>query len=149
MPTPFVQPEEPSAADAIAAIGDELSVFEDDEMERLRFVMDMGRTLPAFPDAWKDDAHRVPGCQSKVWLETEQREGRLYVAGASDAPLVHGLVALVLRVYSGRPVAEAASTGPQFLRDLGLVGSLTPNRGNGVVVMATKIQALAREAAPV
>ena len=125
MSAPFVEPAEPTAADAIAAIGDELSLFEDDEMERLRFVMDMGRTLPPFPDTWKDDRHRVPGCQSKVWLETEQRDGRLYVAGASDAPLVHGLVALVLRVYS-----------------------LTPNRGNGVVVMASKIQALAREAAP-
>lgn len=148
MPAPFVQPEEPTAAEAIAAIGDELSMFEDDDMERLRFVMDMGRHLPPFPDAWKDDAHRIPGCQSKVWLETEQRDGRMFVAGASDAPLVNGLVALVLRVYSGRPPAETASVGPQFLHDLGLVGSLTPNRGNGVVVMATKIQTLAREAAP-
>ena len=148
MSAPFVQPLEPTAAEAIAAIGDELSLFEDDEMERLRFVMDMGRTLPPFPDAWKDDRHRVPGCQSKVWLETEGRDGRLYVAGASDAPLVNGLVALVLRVYSGRTLAEAAALGPQFLKDLGLVGSLTPNRGNGVVVMATKIQAAAREAAP-
>lgn len=148
MSAPFVEPEEPTAAEAIAAIGDELSTFDDDGMERLRFVMDMGRTLPAFPDDWKDDAHRVPGCQSKVWLRTEQRDGRLFVAGASDAPLVHGLVALVLRVYSGRTLAEAAQVGPQFLRDLGLVASLTPNRGNGVVVMATKIQALAREAAP-
>ena len=148
MSAPFVEPAEPTAAEAIAAIGEELALFDDDEMERLRFVMDLGRTLPPFPDAWKDDRHRVPGCQSKVWLETEQRDGRLYVAGGSDAPLVHGLVGLVLRVYSGRTLPEAASVGPQFLKDLGLVGSLSPNRGNGVVVMASKIQALAREAAP-
>lgn len=148
MTLPFVDPGEPTAAAAIAAIDDELSMFEDDEMERLRFVMDMGRGLPPFPAEWQDDAHRVPGCLSKVWLETEQRDGRIFIAGASDAPLVHGLVALVLRVYSGRPLAEAASVGPQFLKDLGLVGSLTPNRGNGVVVMASKIQALAKEAAP-
>ena len=141
---PFVEPEEPTAREAIAAIGEELATFEDDEMERLRFVMDLGRRLPPFPAEWQDDAHRVPGCLSKVWLESERQSGRIYLAGASDAPLVHGLVSLVLRVYSGRPCAEAADIGPEFLKDLGLVASLTPNRGNGVVVMATRIQALAR-----
>ena len=64
----FVHPEEASAADAIAAIGDELSVF-DDWMDRYQFIIELGRELPRFPDEWADDAHRVPGCQSRVWME--------------------------------------------------------------------------------
>ena len=68
MQDPFVIPEEPSAADAIAAIGEELAVF-DDWMERYQFIMELGRKLPPFPEAWANDAHRVPGCQSKVWME--------------------------------------------------------------------------------
>ena len=98
---PFVSPDEPSAADAIAAIGEELDVF-DDWMERYQFIMELGRKLPPFPEAWSDDAHRVPGCQSRVWMEGALRDGRLFLAGTSDAAIVAGLIALLLRVYSGR-----------------------------------------------
>src|SRR5690349_22489691 len=101
MTDPFVHPEDPTAADAIAAIGDELAVF-DDWMDRYQYIIELGRKLPAFPDAWADDAHRVPGCQSRVWMEAERRDGRLYLAAASDAAIVSGLIALLLRVYSGR-----------------------------------------------
>ena len=75
---PFVRPEEPTAADAIAAIGDELGVF-DDWMDRYQFIIELGRKLPPFPDSWADDAHRVPGCQSRVWME-----GRSLTAGCSS-----------------------------------------------------------------
>ena len=68
MTDPFVQPAEPTAADAISEIGEELELF-DDWMERYEFIIGMGRKLPPFPDEWADDAHRVPGCQSKVWME--------------------------------------------------------------------------------
>ena len=78
--TPFVQPEEPTAADAIAAIGDELAVF-DDWMERYQFIIELGRKLPPFPDAWANDAHRVPGCQSRVWMEGALTDGKLFLAG--------------------------------------------------------------------
>lgn len=101
MPDPFVTPEEPTAAAAIEAIRDELDVF-DDWMERYQFIIELGRKLPAFPQEWADDAHRVPGCQSRVWMEIADREGTLFFAGASDAAIVSGLVALLLRVYSGR-----------------------------------------------
>src|ERR1700720_4672326 len=68
MPAPFHLPEEATAAEAIAAIGDELAVF-DDWMDRYQFIIDLGRKLPPFPPAWMDDAHRVPGCQSRVWMQ--------------------------------------------------------------------------------
>jgi cysteine desulfuration protein SufE len=139
MTDPFLQPEEPTAAAAIAAIGEELEVF-DDWMDRYQFIIEMGRKLPPFPEAWANDAHRVPGCQSKVWMEATNRDGRLYFAGASDAAIVSGLVALLLRVYTGRTPAEILATDPVFLKELGLLEALSTNRGNGIAAMARKLR---------
>lgn len=138
MADPFLLPEDDTAADAIAAIGDELALF-DDWMDRYQYIIELGRKLPPFPDAWADDAHRVPGCQSKVWMEAVMRDGRLYLAGASDAAIVSGLVALLLRVYSGRSPAEIIATRADFLRELGLIEALSTNRGNGIAAMARRI----------
>lgn len=143
--SPFVRPEEPDAAAAIAAIGEELEVF-DDWMERYHHIIDLGRKLPSFPAAWANDAHRVAGCQSKVWMAGELREGRLHLAGASDAAIVSGLVALLLRVYSARPPDEILATGPEFLQKWGLIGALSTNRGNGVAAMARRIREMAARA---
>jgi len=142
MPDPFVTPEEPSAALAIAAIAEELALF-DDWMERYQFIIELGRKLPTFPESWTDDAHRVPGCQSRVWMEVSARDGALFFAGASDAAIVSGLVALLLRVYSGRPAAEILATDPVFLKDLGLLEALSTNRGNGIAAMARKLREVA------
>jgi cysteine desulfuration protein SufE len=141
-PDPFLRPEDATAADAIAAIGEELDVF-DDWMERYQYIIELGRKLPPYPDEWADDAHRVPGCQSRVWMEARLEDGRMFLAGASDAAIVSGLVALLLRVYSGRSLAEIAATDPVFLKDLGLLEALSTNRGNGIAAMARKIRELA------
>lgn len=143
MTDPFVRPEEPSAAEAIAAIGEELGLF-DDWMERYQYIIELGRKLPPFPDAWADDAHRVPGCQSRVWMEAKRgSDGALHFAGASDAAIVSGLIALLLRVYSGRTPEEIVATDPVFLRDLGLLEALSTNRGNGIAAMARKVREVA------
>jgi len=139
MTSPFVAPAEPTAAAAIAAIGEELALF-DDWMDRYQHIIDLGRKLPPFPPAWMDDSHRVPGCQSKVWMQAEPEDGRLMFAGASDAAIVAGLVALLLRVYSGRTPAEILATDPVFLKDLGLLAALSTNRGNGIASMARAIR---------
>ncbi len=144
--TPFIVPEEPSAAAAIAAIGDELAVF-DDWMERYQYIIELGRTLPPFPAEWADDAHRVPGCQSQVWLESTVDRGVISFAGASDAAIVSGLVALLLRVYSGRSAEEILSTDPVFLKELGLLEALSANRGNGIASMAKAVQRAASSVA--
>jgi cysteine desulfuration protein SufE len=142
MTDPFVQPAEPSAAAAIEAINDELCLF-DDWMDRYEFIIGMGRKLPPFPDDWTNDAHRVPGCQSRVWMEAVPRDGKLYFAGLSDAAIVSGLVALLLRVYSGRSADEIIATDPVFLTDLGLLEALSTNRGNGIAAMARKLREVA------
>jgi len=146
MSDPFFQPEEPTAADAIAAIAEELNFF-DDWMERYQFIIELGRKLPPFPEEWANDAHRVPGCQSRVWMEAVSRDGKLYFAGASDAAIVSGLVALLLRVYSGRSPAEIGATDPVFLKELGLLEALSTNRGNGIAAMARKVREVAQASA--
>ncbi|MEJ5142222.1 SufE family protein [Gluconobacter albidus] len=135
----YLVPQEDTAAAAIEEIEAELGLF-DDWMERYQYIIEMGRKLPPFPEDWQDDAHRVPGCQSQVWLEAVERDGKLFFAGASDAAIVQGLVALLLRVYSGRTNAEILGTSPVFLHDMGLVKALSTNRGNGVEAMAQAIQ---------
>ncbi len=147
MTAPFITPADQTAAEAIARIGEEFSIF-DDWMERYQHIIDMGRKLPPFPPQWMDDAHRVAGCQSKVWLCSTVKDGDLYLAGASDAAIVSGLVALLLRVYSGRPREEILATDPVFLKDLGLIEALSTNRGNGIAAMARKIRELAAATQP-
>ena len=138
----FLLPEEPSARAAIAVIAEDLAMF-DDWMERYQFIIEMGRKLPPFPEAWTDNAHRVPGCQSKVWMEAIHRDGKLFFAGLSDAAIVSGLIALLLRVYSGRSPEEILATDPVFLKELGLLEALSSNRGNGIAAMARKVQEVA------
>jgi cysteine desulfuration protein SufE len=139
---PFLLPEDPSAQAAIAAIAEDLGMF-DDWMDRYQFIIELGRKLPPFPDSWTNDAHRVPGCQSKVWMEAIQRDGKLFFAGVSDAAIVSGLIALLLRVYSGRPAEEILATDPVFLKDLGLLEALSTNRGNGIAAMARAVRDVA------
>jgi cysteine desulfuration protein SufE len=139
MTEPFVNPQEDTAQKAIAEIREELDVF-DDWMDRYQFIIELGRGLPPFPPLWMNDQHRVPGCQSQVWMQTQMENGKLFLAGASDAAIVSGLVALLLRVYSGRTPAEIAQTDPVFLKELGLIQALSSNRGNGVAAMAAAIR---------
>jgi cysteine desulfuration protein SufE len=141
----FYQPEDATARAAIAAIGEDLALF-DDWMDRYQFIIELGRKLPPYPAKWQDEAHKVQGCQSQVWLAGEPDGAKIYFAGASDAAIVAGLVALVLRVYSGRPRAEILATPPDFLRELGLTAALSTNRGNGVAAMVERIQAMAKDA---
>lgn len=138
----FVEPQDSSAEAAIAALHEELFLF-DDWMDRYQFIIELGQSLPEFPAKWQDEAHLVPGCQSKVWLESRREGEKLYFAGASDAAIVSGLVALLLRVYSGRTPAEILGTSAVFLKDWGLIGALSSNRGNGVAAMAERIQRFA------
>ncbi len=144
--TEFFLPGEATPDEAIAAIGEDLELF-DDWMDRYEFIIELGRKLPPYPTAWQDEAHRVQGCQSQVWLAAHKDGEKLFFTGASDAAIVSGLVALVLRVYSGRTRAEILQTPAKFLHDLGLIGALSTNRGNGVASMVERIQQIAQHTA--
>ena len=141
----MLTPPEASAADAQAAIVEEFGFF-GDWSERYQYLIDLGKRLPAFPDDWKTEANRLQGCQSKVWIVPEARDGRLYFAAASDSSIVSGLVYLALRVYSGRTPAEIRATAPDFVQAIGLSKHLSPTRSNGFAALLAVIQHTAESA---
>jgi len=143
--TPF--PLEPTAADAQAAIAEEFAFF-GDWSERYQYLIDLGRKLPPFPDAWKTEEHRLHGCQSMVWVVASGDAARLDFAAASDSAIVSGLVYLALRVYSGRGAAEIAATEPDYIAAIGLAKHLSPTRSNGLAALLAFIRDRARAALP-
>ena len=142
--SPF--PLEPTAVEAQAAIADEFAFF-GDWSERYQYLIDLGRKLPAFPDAWKTEEHRLHGCQSMVWVVPSGDAGRLDFAAASDSAIVSGLVYLALRVYAGRSAAEILATEPDYIAAIGLAKHLSPTRSNGLAALLAFIREHARAAA--
>lgn len=129
-----------SAFDAIAA---DLQ-FLDDWDERYKYLIDLGRALPPYPDNARDEAHKVRGCASQVWLDAEWRDGRLTLAGDSDAHIVKGLVALLIALYTNKTRAEALDLDARaMLAPLDLDGHLTPQRSNGLASMIRRIRSIA------
>jgi len=134
-------PGEPreTIGEAVEKLAEEFSFF-DDWTDRYRYILELGRKLPPFPEEWKREEFRVRGCQSRVWLVPEVRDGRLHFHATSDAAIVSGLLAILLRVYSGRTPEEILSTPPDFLRRLGLAEHLTPTRASGFQATIEKIR---------
>ncbi len=124
---------------------DEFSFF-DDWMDRYQYLIDLGRRLPEFPDALRTEENRIRGCQSQVWFVAEKKDGRLEFQAISDAAIVSGLIALLLRVYSGRRPQEILNTPPDFVAALQLESHLSPTRSNGLSSMLTAIRGFAAEA---
>jgi cysteine desulfuration protein SufE len=88
----------------------------------------------------KTEEHRVHGCQSLVWMLSEGDATRIDIRAISDSAIVSGLIALLLRVYSGRGAREIIDTEPSFIRDIGLAKALSPTRANGLAAMLKKIR---------
>lgn len=137
--TDTIFPLEATAAEAQAAIADEFAFFSD-WSERYQYLIDLGRKLPPFADAWKTDEHRLLGCQSMVWIVPEGNIDRLDFHAISDSAIVSGLIYLALRVYSGRSAAEILATEPSYIQDIGLARHLSPTRSNGVAAMLAFIR---------
>ncbi len=125
---------------------DDLSLIPD-RHERLAAIVDRTRRHPVFSAAEKIDRHRVPGCQSAVWVIGEANaDGTLTLRCDADSPLVKGLVHLLCDAYSGATTAEIAATEPTFLDELGLLRDLSPTRRNGLAAVRTRIQELSKTA---
>ncbi len=137
-------PLEPTTADAQAAIRDEFAFF-GDWSERYQYLIDLGRKLPAFPDACRTEEHRLQGCQSMVWIVASGDASRLTFQAISDSAIVSGLVYLALRVYSGRSATEIAATEPDYIADIGLAKHLSPTRSNGLEALLAFIRTRARQ----
>ena len=118
----------------------------DDWMDRYQYIIDLGRRLPEFPDSARTEENKIRGCQSQVWFTAEMREGRLHFEASSDAAIVSGLIAILLRVYSDREPQDILDTPPDFIAALGLEQHLSPTRSNGLDSMIRAIRKYASEA---
>jgi cysteine desulfuration protein SufE len=127
--------------DALAELKDEFELLGDWE-ERYRYVIELGKDLAPLTDAERTEAHKVRGCASQVWLVTEpQADGTLRFRGDSDAHIVRGLIAILLRLYSGRAPDEIlAFDANAAFAHLGLAGALSAQRSNGLASMVARIR---------
>ncbi|NET39567.1 MAG: SufE family protein [Cyanothece sp. SIO1E1] len=109
--------------------------FLDDWMDRYKHIIDLGQQLPPFPEDWMTDEFKVRGCQSQVWLVPEYKDGRLIFHAVSDAAIVSGLIAILLKIYSNRTPQEILDTPPEFIEGIDLNDHLSPSRSNGLHAM--------------
>ncbi|OOV86916.1 SufE family protein [Oceanospirillum linum] len=121
---------------------DEFEFF-DDWMDKYQYIIDMGKKLPEFPSEWKTDLNKIDGCQSQVWIHHEFADGKIKLHAISDAAIVSGLIAMLLRIYDNRTPADILATTPEFLAKLGLDKHLSPTRSNGLHAMLQRIGELA------
>jgi cysteine desulfuration protein SufE len=115
-------------------------------MARYEYLIDLGRSLPDFPDKWRTEANRLHGCQAQVWMVAELHDHSLFFQARSDSAIVTGLLALLMKVYSGRLPEEIISHPPDFLRAIELEQHLSPNRANGLFHMMERIRLTAQDA---
>ncbi len=131
---------------AAAEIIDEFSFF-DDWADKYEQLIDQGRQLPPLPEKYRVDGCKLSGCQSTVWFAAEQQAGgQLRYFADSDAAIVRGMIALLLRVYSDKQAADILATQPDFLAKIGLDKHLSATRRNGLASMVSAIRAAASSA---
>ncbi len=131
--------------DAQQAIIEEFSFF-DDWMNRYQYLIDLGKRLPKMPGEELVDDNKIRGCQSQVWLVAERDGDRLTFRATSDAAIVSGLIAVLLRIYSGKRAQDILASSPDFVSELGFGEHLSPTRSNGLAAMLDAIHRHARNA---
>lgn len=131
-----------SIADAERELVEEFALF-DNWIDRYQYIIDLGRQLPPFPEAEKIEERKIKGCQSQVWLVTKPVGDRLEFQAISDSAIVSGLIAILMRIYSGRPAREILASPPGFIAAIGLDQHLSPTRSNGLHAMLGAIRAAA------
>jgi cysteine desulfuration protein SufE len=134
----------PTIAEEQARIAEDFELF-DDWRERIEYVLELGKQLQPMPDALRAEANKVEGCQSQVWMvaELEAASGRVRLQADSDAFIVKGLIALLLRLYANRRPDEILANPPDVFERIGLGAHLSPTRANGLHAMVKRIRQLA------
>ncbi len=117
----------------------EFSMFED-WMDKYAYLIELGNDLEDLDPKDKNDQNLIKGCQSRVWLVADIQDGQINFSGESDAVIVKGLVALLLRVVSGRTPKELLENELHFVDDIGLKQHLSPTRSNGLLAMMKQIR---------
>jgi len=110
------------------------------EQARYAKIIDLGKSLPTYPEAWKEPSHFVPGCQSQMYLHADLKEGKVYFQATSDALISAGLAAILILAYDGESPETILKVPPTYLEDLGISASLTPSRANGLYSIHLKMK---------
>jgi cysteine desulfuration protein SufE len=131
--------ENRTVVDVENEIIEEFSVFED-WMDKYEYIIELGKGIPMIQEAQKTEANLIKGCQSRVWLSSEYRDGRIFFAADSDAIITKGIISLLIRVFNGRTPQEILSSDFSFVEKIGLKDNLSPTRANGLVSMIKQIQ---------
>lgn len=118
---------------------DEFSMFDDWE-ERYQYVIDLGNSLPLINEQYKTEENIIKGCQSKVWLYGEQQDGKVVFTADSDAILTKGIIAILIRAFSGQKPQDILDADTAFIDEIGLKEHLSPTRANGLVSMIKQIK---------
>ena len=125
------------------AVIDEFSMFED-WMDKYAYLIELGKDLPLIDEKYKTNQYLISGCQSRVWLYAEYKDGKIYFTADSDAVITKGIVALLIKVFSGHTPKEILDADFDFLQKIGLNEHLSPTRSNGLLSMIKQIQLYAK-----
>ncbi|MEP0212190.1 MAG: SufE family protein [Cellulophaga sp.] len=120
-------------------IVDEFSMF-DDWMQRYEYMIDLGKSLPLIDEQYKTDDNIIKGCQSKVWVHADLEGDTLTFTADSDAIITKGIIAILIRVYSGQHPKDILDADTGFIDEIGLKEHLSPTRANGLVSMIKQIK---------
>lgn len=120
-------------------IVDEFSMF-DDWMQRYEYIIELGKSLPLIDERYKQDENSIKGCQSKVWLHAEEKDGNVVFTADSDAILTKGIIAILIRTFSNQSPQAILEANTGFIDEIGLKEHLSPTRANGLVSMIKQIK---------
>lgn len=120
-------------------IVDEFSMF-DDWMQRYEYIIELGKTLPLIEEQYKTDDNIIKGCQSKVWVHAEEKDGNIVFTADSDAILTKGIIGILIRSFSNQPAQDILDAKTDFIDEIGLKEHLSPTRANGLVSMIKQIK---------
>ncbi|MCL6098212.1 MAG: SufE family protein [Bacteroidetes bacterium] len=108
--------------------------------DKYKRIIDLGRELPAINESYKTEKYKLSGCQSQVWINARLEDNKIFFEADSDAAIVKGLIALLIKVYSGHTPDEILSSQPEFVKKIGIDNHLSPTRKNGLGAMMKQIQ---------
>jgi cysteine desulfuration protein SufE len=111
-----------------------------DWMERYEHIIQLGKDLPLIDDRYRKEENLIKGCQSKVWLHSEYKDGKIFFTADSDALITKGLVSMVIRVLSAHTPKEIADADLYFVDKIGLRSHLSPTRSNGLLSMLKQMK---------
>ncbi len=107
----------------------------DDWMDRYSMLIEMGKECPMIDTQYRNDEHLINGCQSRVWLHAELKDGKIYFTADSDAVITKGIIYLLIKVFSGQTPSDILAADMGFLDEIGLKEHLSPTRSNGLLSM--------------